>query len=65
MKVKQLVELLSQFDPESTVEVAFPVTDIVGVHFRDIADDITVEELQRFDGTHPLISINGAHLLED
>lgn len=65
MKVKQLVELLAQFDPESTVQVVFPLTDNDGVRFRDIAYDITVEELQRFDGTHPLISINGAHLLED
>jgi hypothetical protein len=65
MKTKQLIELLSQFDPESTVRVAFPSADGDGVRFRDSADDIIVEELQRFDGTHPLISINGAHLLED
>ena len=65
MKTKQLIELLAQFDPESTVKVAFPVTDIVGVHFRDSADDIIVEEIARYDGIHPLISVNGAHLLED
>lgn len=65
MKVKQLVELLAQFDPESTVKVVFPSADGDGVRFRDSADDIIVEELARYDGIHPLISINGAHLLED
>jgi hypothetical protein len=41
------------------------LTDNNGVRFRDIAYDITVEELARYDGMHPLISANGAHLLED
>jgi len=65
MKVKQLVELLAQFDPESTVQVAFPSADGDGVRFRDSADDIIVEELARYDGNHPLISIHEAHLLAD
>jgi len=65
MKTKQLVELLAQFDPESTVQVVFTLTDDDGVRFRDSAEDIIVEETARYDGIHPLISINGAHLLED
>jgi len=65
MKTKQLIELLAQFDPESTVQVVFTLTDNDGVRLRDSDEDITVEELQRYDGIHPLISINGAHLLED
>ena len=65
MKVKQLIELLAQFDPESTVQVAFPATDNYGVCHRAAGDDVLVEELARYDGVHPLISINGAHLLED
>ena len=65
MKTKQLIELLAQFDPESTVQVVFPLTDNDGVRFRDSAEDIIVEEIARYDGMHPLISANGAHLLED
>ncbi len=65
MKTKQLIELLAQFDPESTVQVVFTLTDNDGVCLRDSAEDIIVEELARYDGIHPLISINGAHLLED
>ena len=65
MKVKQLIELLSQFDPESTVQVAFPSTDNYGQEYRDTLDDIHIEELARYDGVHPLISVGGAHLLED
>lgn len=62
MKVKQLIELLSQFDPESTVQVAFPAA----VAFADRVDteDLHVGELNRYDGVHPLISANGAHLYE-
>ena len=65
MKTKQLIELLAQFDPESTVQVAFPSADGDGVRFRDSTEDIIVEEIARYNGIHPLISINGAHLLED
>lgn len=56
MTTKQLIELLAQFDPESTVTVTFPGADTEVIH---------VEELARYDGIHPLISVCGAHLLED
>ena len=65
MTTKQLIELLSQFDPESTVTVAFPDTDNYGNEYRMDTERIHVEELARYDGVHPLISVNGAHLLED
>jgi len=67
MKTKQLIELLAQFDPETTVKVVFPTPSSPrdGVRFRDSAEDIIVEEIARYNGIHPLISINGAHLLED
>jgi len=66
MKVKQLIELLSGFDPESTVTVAYPAEqrleeDTARVDTRKIH----VEELSHYDGISPLISANGAHLLED
>ena len=62
MTTKQLIELLSQFDPESTVIVAYPTFRDAG---RVDTEVIHVEELARYDGIHPLISANGAHLLED
>jgi hypothetical protein len=65
MKTKQLIELLSQFDPESTVTVAFPGADNYGSMYRENAERIHVEELARYDGIHPLISVNDAHLLEE
>lgn len=65
MKVKQLIELLSQFDPESTVQVAFPSLDRHGSLYRGSLGDIHIEELARYNGVHPLISVGGAHLLED
>ena len=67
MKVKQLIELLSGFDPDSTVQVVFPTPSSPrdGVRYREVSYDIIVEELARYDGIHPLISIDGAHLLED
>ena len=65
MKVKQLIELLTQFDPESTVTVAFPDVDNYGSTYREDTERIHVDELARYDGIHPLISANGAHLLED
>lgn len=63
MKVKQFIELLSQFDPESTVVVAYPA--FIAHAARVDTEVIHVEELNRYDGVHPLISVNGAHLLED
>lgn len=63
MKVKQLIELLSGFDPESTVIVAYPA--FIAHAARVDTEAIHVEELARHDGIHPLISANGAHLLED
>ena len=65
MTTKQLIELLSQFDPETTVQVAFPSIDKYGNLYRGTLDDIQVVELARYDGMHPLISVCGAHLLED
>lgn len=66
MKTKQLIELLSGFDPDSTVRVVFPAhSPPLVVNLREVSDDIIVEELARYDGMHPLISIDGAHLLED
>ena len=65
MKTKQLIELLSQFDPETTVQVAFPSTGWDGNLYRGSLGDIHVEELARYNGVHPLISVGGAHLLED
>lgn len=72
MKVKQLIELLSGFDPESTVVVAYPafIAHVRGEVRKAAAarvdtEVIHVEELARYDGIHPLISVNGAHLLEE
>lgn len=65
MTTKQLIELLSQFDPETTVQIAFPSIDNYGSLYRDTLDDIHIEELARHDGIHPLISVGDAHLLED
>ena len=63
MTTKQLIELLSGFDPEVSVIVAFPAA----AAFADRVDteDLHVGELNRYDGVHPLISVNGAHLEED
>jgi hypothetical protein len=63
MKTKQLIELLAQFDPETTVIVTYPAP--VAFAGRVDTEFIHVEELARYDGIHPLISANGAHLLED
>ena len=63
MKTKQLIELLSQFDPDTTVVVAYPA--FIAHAARVDAEVIHVEELNRYDGIHPLISVNGAHLLEE
>ena len=65
MTTKQLIEHLSQFDPETTVQVAFPSTGWSGNLYRDTRDALQLVELNRYDGTHPLISVNGAHLLEE
>ena len=65
MTTKQLIELLSQFDPDSTVQIAFPSLDRHGSLYRGSLGDIHVEELARYNGVHPLISVGGAHLLED
>lgn len=66
MTVKQLIELLSQFDPESTVQVAYPNEQHLAEDtYRVDTKDIHIEELARYDGVHPLISVGGAHLLED
>ena len=63
MTTKQLIELLKGFDPESTVVVAYPA--FIAHAARVDTEVIHVEELARYDGIHPLISANGAHLLED
>ena len=65
MKVKQLIELLSQFDPDTTVQIAVSETSWEGQEYRSTCDDIQVVELARYDGMHPLISVCGAHLLEE
>ena len=67
MKTKQLIELLAQFDPESTVQVVFPTPSSPrdGVRYRCVDHDLCVEELARYDGIHPLISVAQAHRLED
>jgi hypothetical protein len=66
MKVKQLIELLCQFNPETTVIVTYPSEqrleeDTARVDTRKIH----VEELMRYDGIHPLISVDGVLDLED
>jgi hypothetical protein len=61
MTTKQLIELLSQFDPESTVTVAYPASH---PEFRIDTETIRVSELVRYDGVRPLISVNGALDLE-
>ena len=63
MTTRQLIELLSQFDPESTVVVAYPA--FIAHADRVDTEDLHVGELNRYDGVHPLISVNGAHLAED
>jgi hypothetical protein len=63
MTVRQLIEILSGFDPETTVVVAYPA--FIAHASRVDTEVIHVEELARYDGIHPLISANGAHLLED
>ena len=63
MKTKQLIEILSRFDPETTVVVTYPAW--MAVANRVDTENIHVEELARHDGIHPLISANGAHLEED
>ena len=65
MTVKQLIELLSQFDPEAPIAVAFPSEDNYGQPYRRTLGDIHIGELNRYDGIHPLISVGGAHLLKD
>ena len=65
MTTKQLIELLSQFDPDTTVQIAFPSLDRHGSLYRGSLGDIHIEELARYNGVHPLISVGGAHLLED
>ena len=63
MTTKQLIELLSQFDPESTVVVAYPA--FIAHAARVDTENLHVAELNRYDGVHPLISVNGAHLAEE
>jgi hypothetical protein len=65
MTVKQLIELLSKFDPETTVQVAFPSYDNYGEPYRGTLGDLHVLEVNRYNGVHPLISVGGAHTLED
>ena len=65
MTTKQLIELLKGFDPETTVQIAFPSTGWDGNLYRDTRDALQIVELNRYDGIHPLISVNDAHLLED
>ena len=63
MTTKQLIEHLSQFDPNAPVMAAFPS----GQNHLERFDTevIHVEELARYDGIRPLISVSNAHLLED
>ena len=63
MTTKQLIELLKGFDPETTVVVAYPAW--MAVADRVDTENLHVAELNRYDGVHPLISVNGAHLAED
>lgn len=65
MKVKQLIELLSQFDPESTVIVAYPSEQRLEEDTARVdTQKIHVEELALVEGS-VLVSVDGAHLLED
>ena len=65
MTVKQLIEELERYDPETTVQVAFPSTGWDGNLYRDTRGALQLVKLNRPDGVHPLISANGAHLLEE
>ena len=62
MTTKQLIELLSQFDPDTTVQIAFPAGKFHDERFD--TDVIQVIVLDRHDGRRPLISVDGAHHLE-
>ena len=63
MTVKQLIEDLAMFDPDAIVQIAFPTgPDDLD---RTDSEDIHVEVLDRYDGRRPLISVDGAHYLED
>ena len=63
MTTKQLIDILSQFDPHAPVMAAFPS----GQNHLERFDTevIHVEELACYDGFRPLISVSNAHLLED
>lgn len=65
MTVKQLIEQLERYDPETTVQVAFPSTGWDGNLYRDRRDALELVDVQLYDGVHPLISANGAYLLEE
>ena len=63
MTVKQLIEDLAMFDEDATVQIAFPTGQNHLERFD--TDVIQVIVLDRHDGRRPLISVNGAHLLEE
>ena len=65
MTTKQLIEMLSQVDPDTVVQIAVAETSWAGREYLSTCDDIQVVELARHGGVHPLISVSGAHLLED
>ena len=67
MTVAQLQELLSNFDPESTVRFGYPATDNYGCQYQARTWTLRVEEQVGPDtGTvSPIIFLNGAEMLED
>lgn len=63
MTTRQLIEHLSKFDPEASVMAAFPSGQNHLERFD--TETVHVDEIARFDGIRPLISVSNAHLLED
>ena len=67
MTVAQLQELLSNFDPVSTMHFGYPATDHYGDEYQGRTQIVLVEEHVASDtGTVcPILFLNGSELLED
>ena len=67
MTVAKLQELLSNFDPESTVHFGYPCIDNYGGEYQGLTRIVLVEEHIASDtGTvSPILFLKGSELLED
>jgi hypothetical protein len=67
MTVAQLRELLSNFDPTSTMHFGYPATDNYGGEYQGLTQIVLVEEHIASDtGTvSPILFLDGSELLED